>query len=128
MKPNITESRLWRKVRDGWKLPGLHVRLHRIEAGDGEADSGTPDVLVTTEVFYWWVELKIWPNKMRPSQVAWATLNDELGCQKVLILVQRNAVSYYLMPWEAYGGDGTVVEWHRAKWTGRNVRDALRRL
>lgn len=117
----VSEKRMWKVVRDA--IRGKPARGARIEAGRGEAEPGTPDVVLSYLDRTRWIELKVWPNKMRREQVSWARLHDLCDCAPVLVLVRRRKV-YYLFRWDYYGGEGTEVQWDRALWTG-HPRDGM---
>lgn len=76
----MTEKRLWEKIRAAW--PG---HCQRVEASLGEAQSGTPDGVLSVSGRGAWVELKVWPEPLRPLQLPWH--QDAL---------QRGAAAYVL--------------------------------
>lgn len=60
------EAAFWRRVRDAWAWHAVKIR-----AEDGEADTGTPDVVLSRGGRGGWVELKVWPDNVNPKQLAW---------------------------------------------------------
>lgn len=89
-----------------------------MEASHGEVESGTPDVVLCWYARMRWIELKVYPEPMRASQVAWALAHEQAGCSPVLILVKKGKV-IYLMYWYDYGDDPVrTAEWHKAIWSG----------
>lgn len=62
----MSEAQFWKNVRRAW--PGHAVR---IEASRGDAEEGTPDCVLSIGGRGLWIELKVWPEKLRPAQLAW---------------------------------------------------------
>jgi hypothetical protein len=62
----MTEKQLWMKIRAAW--PGHSMR---IEASEGGVDPGTPDAHVSIGGRGMFIELKIWPEELRPLQLPW---------------------------------------------------------
>ena len=60
------EQSFWKTVRDAWKGHAV-----RIEASVGGCDPGTPDVSLAINGKGGWVETKVWPQLLEPSQLPW---------------------------------------------------------
>lgn len=109
------EARFWKAVRD--RLPRW-ARGIRVEANRGEVESGTPDVVLSAGKRTRWIELKVYPEGLRDSQVSWALSHDQAGCDPVLVLVKRGK-SISLLKWYDYGDDPVrTARWDRAIWSG----------
>lgn len=62
----MTEADLWKKIRRVW--PGHAMR---IEASEGGCEPGTPDSILSVGGRGMFVELKVWPEELRPLQLPW---------------------------------------------------------
>ena len=89
------EQAMWRKVS---KAFGPEIHATRVEASTGEVETGVPDVVFAWRSRMRWIELKVWPEPVRPSQRAWALTHDQRMCDPVLLLceVPRQKI-FYLM-------------------------------
>jgi hypothetical protein len=62
----MTEKKFWEKIRDSW--PGHAVRT---EASEGGVEPGFPDCILSTNCRGVYIELKVWPEPLRPLQLPW---------------------------------------------------------
>ena len=114
----MTEKRLWKRVREAMRgVRGWHGT--RIEAGVGEAISGTPDCVITAGGRTRWVELKCWPEPLNASQQVWATERDSTGADGVLVLAWVSD-GMVLVPWSHYDRGNLTMGW-----SGKDVREAF---
>jgi len=74
------EGDFWKRVRKAW--PGHSVR---IEASDGEVESGTPDVVLSVGFRGGFIELKVWPDDCSPQQIAWHQNAHDLGAYAMVL-------------------------------------------
>lgn len=90
------ESRVWKKVRKAWMGHGV-----RIEASMGDADSGTPDCMLSWRGRGGWVELKVWHEPLRVSQRVWhaEALRDGATC---VVLCEVGSGRYWIGYWYEY--------------------------
>jgi hypothetical protein len=65
------ENRFWARVRDMWTIDSSGGHAVRIEASIGGCDPGTPDCVLSCGARGGWVELKVWPEALQPSQLPW---------------------------------------------------------
>lgn len=61
------EGSFWKTVRRAW----APAHSQRVEVGNGDADAGTPDVVLSYMFRGGWIELKVWPEPLRPMQLPW---------------------------------------------------------
>jgi len=93
MKP---EQRLWKKVREEW--PG---HACRVESNQGEAEPGTPDCVLSVGHRGGWIELKVWPRSLEPSQLPWHIDAINRGAY-AMVLCQVERGSYWVGSAEDY--------------------------
>jgi len=60
------EQGFWKRVRSEWK-----GHAARIEASIGGCDPGTPDSILSINGRGGYVETKVWPQELEPSQLPW---------------------------------------------------------
>ncbi len=100
------EGDFWRKVRRAW--PGHSVR---IEASDGEVETGTPDCVLSLGFRGGFIELKVWPDVCSPVQLAWHREAISRGAY-VMVLADMKDRSVWLGPGEDWnefvGRDGAI--------------------
>lgn len=99
-------------MRGAW--PGHALR---IEASDGEVDSGTPDTVLSYRYRGGFVELKVWPDNVSTVQLAWhrdaiargayAMVLCELPDGRVWL---GDAEEYYAFPRQSFRPPGVVLQ------------------
>lgn len=62
----MTEKKMWDRIRAIW--PGHAVR---VEASEGGVDPGFPDSILSVGGRGAFVELKVWPEELRETQLPW---------------------------------------------------------
>lgn len=62
----MTEKKFWDRIRSVW--PGHAVR---VEASEGGVDPGFPDAILSVGGHGGYVELKVWPEPLRETQLPW---------------------------------------------------------
>lgn len=92
----MTESAMWRAIRKKWWGHGV-----RVEASMGDAESGTPDTNLSVHGRGGWIELKVWPEELRVSQIVWHADALSRGAT-VVVLAQVSRGRYWIGPWHEY--------------------------
>lgn len=123
MKP---EQKLWADVR---KVLGTKAHGVRVEASLGEAESGTPDLCLSYLSRTRWIELKVWPESLRVSQIAWAIQHEGRRCDPVLVLAKFDRDRLWLGHWRTYdlGNKNNKLPESKAIWVG-TVKEAQKLL
>lgn len=62
----MTEKKLWGRIRAWWEGHAV-----RVEASAGGVDAGFPDGILSIGGRGAYVELKVWPEELRPMQLPW---------------------------------------------------------
>lgn len=90
----MTESILQRHLADEFRKHG--ASLLRIET---ITENGVPDCVVARGGRELWLELKIWPNKPSPYQVAWAVRETERNTQILFYFPDEKKVASFPAPY-----------------------------
>jgi hypothetical protein len=87
----MTEAGMWKRIRV-WGRGVYQLHLARIENSVGV---GQPDVNFGLEGREGWMELKVWPRKLKPSQVIWIEDRVAAGCMPMVMVYLRG--EYFLL-------------------------------
>lgn len=114
----MTEKLMWKLIRSKWRGHG-----QRIEASRGEVEEGTPDSVLSVDGRGAYVELKVWPEPLRPLQLPWAIDARQRGAA-VWLLCHLHKREFWLGTHDEYG----ILQSRKNKPTGSSLQFCLDRI
>lgn len=95
-RSSVTEKRMWKAILKRWRGHAV-----RVEASEGGVDPGFPDGILSVGGRGGFIELKVWPEELRPTQLPWHLDAIQRGAYaRVLCCVGHGA--YWLGTAEEY--------------------------
>lgn len=111
MKP---EQRLWKTVREHV----IHWPKSHWQRIENEVGAGQPDVNYCIDGVEGWLELKVWPRKLEPSQILWARTREACGGITWVLVKASTLMDCLLLHAEDYRVSGNVLDLRsRRRWS-----------
>lgn len=82
----MRESSFWSAMRRKVSKYGHFTRIENL------AEPGIFDVSYCVGGSEGWIELKVWPRKLRPTQVVWYELRRKAGAKRLWVLVKLDDI------------------------------------